>query len=536
MKDKMVSHGYAKSISAGDCVASSRESVTEWRSIAILGAFYIAMHGWIFFLPHAVYWDGWALYRNSSAAILDMFRQIGTMFNMVGYLHVALLHAGIWAYRYLTFVLMFAAGILLNSILRRNEALSDERRFFVVLLFLVLPFNMARITIVDFPYTLAYFLFFLGWWLLGQSRWASLLCFFLSFTTNSLLVFYLFPMLDALFREGGRLTIRSMIAFIWRRLDFMLLPFIFYFIQIMFFKPFGMYAGYHQHYSLTGVPAYVLEQIRDIKNALPDSSLMLFSVVFTISLLMARSAVGRGCIVGRKFGAYLSRRIVFGVGLLATVAGILPYWVVGNVPLFTDWDSRNQLLMPFGASLILVSLLFSIGRAWRYLGLIAVVSSSLAYGAGIYASLARDWDKQMQIVKFLAESPAISKASLVIVRDDSECINALGRKYRFYEWNALLEMAYGRQDHFALPPDEFAYYEKGGYDRLFLPQYKAGMHHRKPDEAAVLLRIQTPECSAASERSWWPPVDFSPPDLKFSISMVSPANSLAFSEALREGK
>jgi len=82
------------------------------------------------------------------------------MFNLTGYLHVAMLEVGPWIYKVLTFVLMFASGLLLNLILKRHANIATETRFYIILLFLVLPFNIARVALIDFPYTLCYFLFF----------------------------------------------------------------------------------------------------------------------------------------------------------------------------------------------------------------------------------------------------------------------------------------------------------------------------------------------------------------------------------------
>ena len=131
------------------------------------------------------------------------------MFNFFGYLHVAMLAIGPWAYRVLTFFLMYASGLLIYRILELQKWIRNEDRLLIVILFLISPFYAARVALVDFPYTFCLFLFFLGWYLIGKNCLASLACFFLSFNMESLLVFYLLPVLDYFFRENnsGRLPI-----------------------------------------------------------------------------------------------------------------------------------------------------------------------------------------------------------------------------------------------------------------------------------------------------------------------------------------
>ncbi len=82
------------------------------------------------------------------------------MFNLIGYMHIAMLEIGPSIYKVLTFALMFGSGLLLNLILKRHANITKEARFFIVLLFLLLPFNAARVALVVFNYTLCYFLFF----------------------------------------------------------------------------------------------------------------------------------------------------------------------------------------------------------------------------------------------------------------------------------------------------------------------------------------------------------------------------------------
>ena len=57
-------------------------------------------------------------------------------------------------------------------------------------------------------------------------------------------MFYALPILDALYRSGLGSSLKSMSKFVIERIDYMLLPFVYFFIKIYFFSPSGKYKGY----------------------------------------------------------------------------------------------------------------------------------------------------------------------------------------------------------------------------------------------------------------------------------------------------
>ena len=198
---------------------------------SLLFLVYLIAHGGILLIPNAIYWDDWVLYRSESNIILDFFEQWGSMFNLIGYLHIGLLKIGPWVYKVLTFTLMFGSGLLLNNILKRYNNINENNRFLIVLLFLILPFNMARVTMIVFPYTLCYFLFFLAWAMMERFRFLALVLFFISFNTNSLLVFYAVPFCDMLYRAGYLSSWKNSLHSVPRNIDYIMLPFIYFYIK-----------------------------------------------------------------------------------------------------------------------------------------------------------------------------------------------------------------------------------------------------------------------------------------------------------------
>ena len=152
---------------------------------------------------------------------------------IIGYLHTFLLKLGPPIYKLLTFLIFFINGILLDQILKRNAFISENNRFFICLLFLVSPLNIARVTLICFPYTFCTFLFFLAWFLLPTKRFISLILFLFSFTTNSLLVFYCLPIIE-IFYTHYKFNKNYILKFIKRNL-FLFLSIYFLFFENIFF-------------------------------------------------------------------------------------------------------------------------------------------------------------------------------------------------------------------------------------------------------------------------------------------------------------
>ena len=462
------------------------------KDILLLGMFYIIAHGGILLIPNAIFWDDWVIYRASPSTILDTFSQAGSMFNIGGQLHIALLTVGPWTYKVLTFILMFASGFLLNQILKRHTFLTAETRLFVVLLFLVLPFNAARVALIDFPYTLCYFLFFAAWLLMDSHRFIALVLFFLSFNTNSLLVFYALPVLDIMYRGGYLTSLRSSLSFCVHRIDYILLPFVYFFIKTYFFTPYGKYAGYNENYSFDKlIPAATAqrEDFRALLNLLiSNSSILLLALPLLVFTYM--------CIKKISFLEKSDRQIswVFlALGSLCFFLGAFPYWILGHTPSFYEWTSRHQLLLPLGSALFIVGGLSFFSNILKTGIMSVVIALSLAINLTNYIQLTIDWHKQTELTRLFSTNIKIQHAGLLVIDDRTTHLNALHRSYRFYEWNGILEYAFREEKRFGIVPTDLEKYLSGGHDSYFTSAYKAGSHRRdaaSPVVSVVIDRVE----------------------------------------------
>jgi hypothetical protein len=448
----------------------------------LFSSIYFLAHAWILLIPSAVFWDDWVLHNTSPEELLALFERAGSMFNIGGRGHVFM--QGIWLGWYKVAVLFcfLGSGLLLHKILERSNVLSENWRTAVVVLFLILPLNPARVAQINFFYAACYFSFFLAWLVMDKRKIAAMFLFYFSFNTNSILVLYAMPFIDYIFRNGywrkeeiihncGRLTL------------FASLPFLYFFIKIKLYAPSGEYASYNKVISLNSVEASLLGQVKDVLAYVPgDSSLSVAVAILLAVILFARVAFINP--KDRKSAA-----IACGLGFVLTVLACLPYWVVGHIPTIHEWTSRHQLLMPLGLAFTIIFICITLGNLLGRVFLYFIAISSVAIWINYYEDFYFDWKKQERLVRLFSDSEKLKNAGLVLFRDEVADLNAIGRAYRPYEWNGLMALSFGDESRFGVLDSEVLIYCKGGYDKYFVSHYKSKDHFRTPECAPTIVRI-----------------------------------------------
>lgn len=497
---------------------STKASAPAGREVLLFGAVYTLVYGYMLLIPGAVFWDDWVLFGASHETIARMFEQASAS-RAITYLHFLLLGLGMWSYKALTFGLWFAMGLLLSRILARNSLFTDGARVAIVLLFLVLPLNAARVAAINFPYTLCMFLFVLAWHQMERRRILALASFALSFLTASLLVFYALPILDAAYRGGHLASLRAAWRFALRRLDFLLLPFAYYAYHLATFAPKEPYSGYNSNYSLANLLPAMKAQSLDMPEFLrlldPLALLVLLPLVWW---LLARGAAAVRTDVKqplRRMAAWLT------LGLLAFVLGAFPYWIIGKPPTFMEWSSRHQLLLPLGVAMVLVSFAWVLPGRARIEALALAVAASLSFGVtNAYAFLV-DAHKQRALMDLIARDPAIRGASVVVFVDKAADLNAIRRSYRFYEWNGMMAQALGDETRFGGNPADVRSYFAGRFDQLLPLHIRASQHKRSANPVVVLAEIHAAPVRTFGRRPgvWrWPPL----PELSLKTTRITP--------------
>lgn len=458
-----------------------------FREVITLAIWYTAFHGAIFLILDAVFWDDWVIYGVEREWIIVRFEQLGSMLNYVGYLHFLLIQFGVEIYKVLTFFMIFFQGMLLLLILREKVKLSDELSYVVVLLYLTTPLYIARVALIDFPYTLSVLFFFAGWFLIDKQKYLSLICFAMSFNTESLLVFYAIPILFQ-FLDGRSFHLSTVLEFVREYIGFLVLPFLWFGVKNLFFTPFGLYEGYNSGLDPKNIiisSSYQWADAHEFFGQFYESTSNQLSVLvlWLITYFFLCCSV-KGLVFDLGRGLWL-----LSFGLLALLLGVIPYWLLGHVPTFFEWTSRHQLLMPLGMGFTMLGIVCLLAKRIQLFALSFILSVSFVINLNNYIDLRDDWKTQKELVEYLADSELIRNANVVIFDDKNR--NALSRTYRFYELNGLVRKAFPEEDgKFAILKKHWASYLDGNYDLFFLPSYIAGGHERDLSKPIALVTLK----------------------------------------------
>jgi hypothetical protein len=345
-------------------------------------------------------------------------------------------------------------------------------------LVLALPLVAARHVLSVQHYAVSCALFFIAWFLLVRrippkrsSLVASCILFAISFITQSLLVFYLVPIVHLWHQTKVHLglTVR---AFILRYWPILTLPAVWFSIKTTLFEPYGQYAGY---------------------NELTQASLAGPTVLLLLTML---PIVGVHILAGRLSAPARSILQPAGAGLALISLAVYPYVVVGQHPPYEEWLSRHELLMPLGAALIVLAGCRIVGSVLgpdlaRLFGL-AAIGVAIVVSGSISASYFVDWQKQQNLVVALRATPTIAAASTIVFEDETRDVNIFGRAYRFYEWNGLMTRAFGDETRFGIndEPSDVADLISG-FNRNHVSTYRGQFKARDyvPDGAVLHVTI-----------------------------------------------
>ena len=397
-----------------------------WVSAIVL---YTLSWGWSLLRPNTLYWDDWEqFFRRSPFYVRQVYIDSGRPL-WEGVAEGLLIQAGVWAICFATFLFFFLCGIFVFAVLKTIPVLTSEVVNFFVLLFLVLPVNHARISLVIFDYTSAYFLFFLGWFVLvcyKSTKGFVLGCvmLFLSFKTHSFLFFVLLPFLH--FAWLNKIELLAFKKLNHRHLQvavIAVMPVAYILLRELFWPPTGAWVGY-QKPSTDGL-------IRWLPSTVP---FILGLIWFPVRRKNKKST-------DINF-------VIFWFGTGVTALALMPYFVGGLFPdyvsviaLRSDWGNRHQLLMPLGLALTAVGLNGLLRKYLKNLIFYMAVSVSLLFNSYCGSNYYLDSIKKSQVVDLFVVRNDLQPNSELVILDDTKRFNGRGSTYRDYEWSGLLKVA-----------------------------------------------------------------------------------------------
>jgi hypothetical protein len=446
----------------------------------LVTAFYFLSHFGLVLISSSVYWDDWTLYNTSPELIFQTFDQAGTILNWASYFHTFLLGFGPYTYRIITFFSYLLSSLLVFRILKEQLNIKPQDAFVISLLFTVLPFNSARISLIVVPYAICYVCFFIAWYLIFKNRLLSTLLFFLSFNTNSLLVFYTLPMLTTLNLELKTQNFKEIAKWAMKRLDFLLIPFIFWFIKKAYYAPTKLYSGYNQNFSIGNLLKAFSELCLDFTN---------FNVPVLLCILafIALRSMPFEIETKVKINKFYLR-----LGIISTICALFPYLILGHPPTFSEWTSRHQLLLPFGISLLIWVFIKKLSSLNAEILFKLIISASIAYNISQYSAAIIDWRKQKELIRLIRSSDEIKNSNLIVFEDLTKTHNAFNRSYRFYEWSGLLKKSFADETRLGISYTDIKEVKNGNYLKIKSEAFNfRDFDEKQIKEAVVTIRFRS---------------------------------------------
>jgi hypothetical protein len=396
--------------------------------------------------------------------------------------------------RTITFISYLVSAIFLYMILQKIKEIDRYSRLFIVITFMVFPVNFARISIVNANHAMNYLLFFLGFFLLMKYlenkrmlfRCTALFMFFLSFFTPSYLVFYLIVVFYLLYIEKVNVyKLKQLTAFIWKYIDFILLPIVYWIIKKVFIKTTGHYADYNE-LSLDQIlktpegliNALLHAYVKPFFMSLPNTLLLVMVLVILWAVLIFVFKRNKSF---TRENVNVEKDLIFMLmGFVFFILGVFAYVAVDKTPSLDDWNSRQQLLVPLGASFItffglrLITYVCKFGNLLNTVIYTLILSLFITSHITVYYDYHRDWIKQLSLMEHFKESQILAENNTFVFEDHMTELNTLNRNYRFYEYTGLLKMTFNEETRLGTNTSDLtadSYRWAVGYDFLILSDY-----------------------------------------------------------------
>ncbi len=376
----------------------------------------------------AMFWDDWILFSHAPEQLPDLFAQTG--YPLTGHLHALLVPFGPVAYKILLVGCSVASGLAVWSATHRlgfGAGVAWCLGAFMV----ALPINPAKIAAINTMGLVHVAALFIAWatWTRGGSRLWIYPLLVLAFYYPATLVLYGLLWCINLARAHAS-GLGATWALCRRFADLLAFPFVFFAVQrLFFFSPNPDVAkGYHQF-------GLKLDRSTEIGPRLLNQGLLELPWVFAVIAV----ALCIGAVIHRAhrvdFGDWSAWPKLLALGLMASAAALLPFVAVGRLPVFTDWNARYHVLLPFGASLVAVAAL----RQLRHKTAWVVALGGLLLGLSLHqnwryhAEYEADWRQQQQVQSLLK---SLTHQGHIVI--DDRLRYARQRQIRPYEYAAMM--------------------------------------------------------------------------------------------------
>lgn len=442
----------------------------------------ILTHG-LLLLNDGIYWDGWLIYTylvDKDWNSLDtLFKETGGILTIkfLFYRFLRYFPAVVFVFKFVAFLSITLSGILSFLIFMESGLCSRKDSLYIALLSLSFPAYQISIEQITTIILISYCLFLSACYLAIRAekinsnyhalfRFFALVLFTLSFTINSLLVFYggfFFIYVYYIYKHKfNKHSLKFFLRwFMLFRLDYVILPFLFWLISRTFFPPHGLYINHNRiSISISNIikvyngficNAVYGQLYNAFSNLISQPILILTTFLIAFSVYSIFS-LHKYCFFEQNIKQHLLL-LIFGIFLL--LLGIFPYAVVGKIATISGWRTRHALLVGLPIAIILVPvirLLFAdnkgviskLGFSFLVILMLALNMSTMKY----YFSWQARWVKDRSIMANLFNIKEAKEISVFWI-DDQFPVGGEAR-YRFYEWSCMFKYIWGDERHLGL--------------------------------------------------------------------------------------
>lgn len=413
----------------------SEDSKNIRMHIIIIITVYIMGH-WLLLFVSGYWWDDAVMRIRDINSIKELYSQTGSVCgDLFAYIMVAFRHI----YRPITLLLGMAISLLFYAFLKESQIFTEKESFLIAVLYGIMPVNDARITYICFGYTVSLFLFCVAVyltmiWKLKIGKWRlgiRILCWiflFISYSTGSLLVLMGIIVLWLYYIDLKRdhelksvITILKGIArTVYKNIDYIIVPIVFWFIKTLFFQPWGGYDNYN-FVSVGGIMETILGLLKSVilsiyNICLSFIQILLGNIYCTVIILFASFVIGIIIYyksVKKDINENIKRDLILSiVGIVILFLGVFPYAVVGRVGGIanTGVQGRDSLLLGFGMSICIYFVLQVFLRSWsRYTCYALVIILGILHFNMWYLNYQREWYKSLEFEDVVASEPGIKE-------------------------------------------------------------------------------------------------------------------------------
>ena len=408
-----------------------------WRLATMV---YTASYGLGLFFLSAFFWDDWAIKTISAQAERQYWKELGFP-PPISFILIEVFQRNPIYFHLATFFIFFACGWLLFQILKKVHFVSASDQRLITILFLILPINSARVAMQMFGYTYCLFFFYAGWYFLVTKRgWATkfiaVVLFLLSFNTLAFITFVTVPAFHYLMLNTSNFTKFKFRGCIGPILLLLMAPTYWFFIKNVY-PPSALHLSYYSP-KISGT-------IRGLLIMLVSTSLL-------------------GWAIWRFRESRDTRPILITLGSALITLGAFPYitsgrlvdvseWMLNFVPRASDWESRNQLLLGIGSALLITGLVGPIDSKFKKRAVTVLFGSCVFLNFTFMQGYMLDAKKQEEVIHLLSNSDIVREGHVIMINDLAVRYNARGRLLRTYEWDGMLNRAFGETNY------KSAYYE-----------------------------------------------------------------------------